>query len=322
MSELSDLAVIIPAYDAGRTLARCLDRIVLQLGADDEIVVVDDGSSDDTAAIAERAGVRVVSQDRGGAGAARNLGVRHTRAPWLLFVDADVYLPDGMVERIRAAVEGLEEQDALVTVYEPAPVHRNAGSVYFHLGQAHRMHSLRPGPTSVFGSSCAAVRRTAFESVGGFLTEQRFAGSEDRMFGELLGGARVMLRTDFMVVHDKFMRVADVLRLDARRAHSEARWRMRRRRMGAVLGRDSKGYLGLGYMARLLSAPFVLLAPAVPLAALPHLLASLPLLRFVGRHAGLRATLTAAGIGWIDSMTVLAAGLSGAAMGILTAPER
>ncbi len=84
-------SVIIPAYNAAATLARALDSVLAQTWAAHEIIVVDDGSSDATAAVAAAYGdkVRYLYQVNAGVSAARNAGARAASGNWLAFLDAD-----------------------------------------------------------------------------------------------------------------------------------------------------------------------------------------------------------------------------------------
>lgn len=83
------LSVIIPAYNEGASIARVLGRVAAQL-PDAELIVVDDASRDDTAAIAERCGARVVRQPYNkGNGAAIKAGIRAASGEVLLMLDAD-----------------------------------------------------------------------------------------------------------------------------------------------------------------------------------------------------------------------------------------
>jgi glycosyltransferase involved in cell wall biosynthesis len=84
------VSCIIPAYNAGRYLAESLQSVVDQSYRPIEIVVVDDGSTDDTAALARRfPNIRVISQENGGPAAARNRGVAESTGPFIAFQDAD-----------------------------------------------------------------------------------------------------------------------------------------------------------------------------------------------------------------------------------------
>ena len=90
-------SVVIPAFNAAATLARAIDSVRAQSWPAHEIIVVDDGSSDDTADIARRFGdaVRLIRQRNGGVSVARNAGAAAATGDWLAFLDADDwYAPD------------------------------------------------------------------------------------------------------------------------------------------------------------------------------------------------------------------------------------
>lgn len=101
------ISVVIPSYNAGRWLADSLESVLGQTEAAGEVIVVDDGSTDDTAAILATYGdrVRAVRADHGGLAAARNLGLTVARGDWIAFHDADdIALPDRLA-RLQAAVD-------------------------------------------------------------------------------------------------------------------------------------------------------------------------------------------------------------------------
>ena len=85
------VSVIIPAYNAARFISRAIESVLDQTVPVQEVLVVDDGSSDDTASIAQRFAhrVRVIRQENGGPGSARNHGARLATGEWLAFLDAD-----------------------------------------------------------------------------------------------------------------------------------------------------------------------------------------------------------------------------------------
>ena len=87
-------SVIIPAYNAARTLPRCLDSLCGQLREDVELLLIDDGSTDGTGAICrayaeKHPQLRVFSKENGGVSSARNVGLDNARGEYVLFVDAD-----------------------------------------------------------------------------------------------------------------------------------------------------------------------------------------------------------------------------------------
>jgi glycosyltransferase involved in cell wall biosynthesis len=91
------VSVVIPTYNCAPWLRESLDSVLAQTVGDLEVVVVDDGSTDETSTILESYSprVEVVRGDHGGLSAARNLGLTRARGEWIAFHDADdVALPD------------------------------------------------------------------------------------------------------------------------------------------------------------------------------------------------------------------------------------
>jgi len=85
----NDVAVVIPAHNAAAFLPLALQSLQQQTQPPHEVVVVDDGSTDDTAAVAEGLGATVVRQAQRGPAAARNRGIEVSRSPLVAFLDAD-----------------------------------------------------------------------------------------------------------------------------------------------------------------------------------------------------------------------------------------
>lgn len=123
------LSVVVPAYNAEAYLARALDSVV-GFGPEVEVLVVDDGSTDGTAALAQGyverfgASVRLLSKPNGGHGSAINTGLDHARGQYLKVVDADDWLDRQALSRALATLRGMvaegRQVDLLVTnfVYE------------------------------------------------------------------------------------------------------------------------------------------------------------------------------------------------------------
>ena len=96
----SNISVIVPAYNAERYLGQALTSIQNQTLLPMEVIVVDDGSTDATAQIAETHSIqpRTIRQSNSGAAAARNLGVQEAQAEWIAFLDADDLWEPGKLE--------------------------------------------------------------------------------------------------------------------------------------------------------------------------------------------------------------------------------
>jgi len=91
------VSVVIPAHNCGRYLKRSIESVLSQSVKADEIIVVDDGSTDDTADIARGYGRQIVyvHQANSGASVARNAGIKAAKGDWIAFLDSDdQWLPD------------------------------------------------------------------------------------------------------------------------------------------------------------------------------------------------------------------------------------
>ena len=104
-AERPTLSAVVPVHDVERFLPQCLASIAAQDFADYELIVVDDGSPDESAAIVERHArrdprIRLFRQENAGLGAARNAGVALARGELLTFVDSDDELPPGAWSRM------------------------------------------------------------------------------------------------------------------------------------------------------------------------------------------------------------------------------
>lgn len=99
------VSVIVPIFNAEKTLPRCLDSLANQTLASIEIICVDDGSTDRSANICQEYARKdprfvTISEVNQGVSAARNNGLRHAKGDWICFVDADDQMADHAIERM------------------------------------------------------------------------------------------------------------------------------------------------------------------------------------------------------------------------------
>ncbi|MCC6671977.1 MAG: glycosyltransferase family 2 protein [Planctomycetes bacterium] len=178
MTKVADVAVVIAARDATAWLAETLAAVHAQSLAPAEVVVVDDGSRDATAAVAEAAGARVLRQANRGPGAARNAGIAVTRAPWLAFCDADdVWLPG----KLQAQLEALARVPAPACacdafVYDGAPAARRKNAARRVPARIGWRDLLRDNPLI---ASSVVARRDAVAAAGGFDEDPALIATED-----------------------------------------------------------------------------------------------------------------------------------------------
>src|SRR4051812_47426640 len=216
---LPSLSVIIPVHNGGAHLPRCLDALHASDSKGHEVIVVDDCSNDASADAARARGFQVVRLDaRRGPAAARNEGARRTRGRVLLFLDADVLVRADTLARVEAFFKKHCETAALFGSYDDAPDAPGFVSQYKNLTH-HFIHQRSRSDAETFWAGCGAVRRDAFERVGGFdETKYTRPSIEDIELGRRLRrrGFQIALDRHLQVKHLKRWTLLSLLRADIR----------------------------------------------------------------------------------------------------------
>lgn len=162
------VSVIVPARDAGATLGACLDGLAREgvPGDDAELLVVDDGSVDDTRPVAARSGARVLPGGGRGPAVARNVGARAAQGAILVFLDADTVPRAGWLREMCAP---FEEHDVVAVKGRYYSCQESAVARFVQLEFEEKYDRLaRAAHVDFIDSGTAAYRRQAFLAVGGF----------------------------------------------------------------------------------------------------------------------------------------------------------
>lgn len=165
------VSVIIPAYNAVRTIEHTLESVFRQTFTDFEAIVVDDGSTDDTPSVLARCTdrLRVLRKvNEGRPAAARNLGVKASRGEYLAFVDAD---DTWHTDKLALQVATLDRDPAIGLVYTADATINSRGDIVsvnpcLPGARGHIYDMLRV--RNVMVGSSVVVRREAFNQAGGF----------------------------------------------------------------------------------------------------------------------------------------------------------
>jgi len=189
------ISVVIPAYNAEAFLAEALESVRAQTRPAAEVIVVDNGSTDASAAIAQGAGARVLRLGRPGVSAARNAGIRSASQPWIAFLDADdLWHPDKLASQWRA-IETCPKAGIIITDftefdstgvllksflteranYQAITRREAVAAVMCCDGDSFRAHFLRG---NFFAPSAVLARRDLLLSVG--LFDEALTHMEDR----------------------------------------------------------------------------------------------------------------------------------------------
>jgi hypothetical protein len=216
------LTIVIPVYNGGDELRRCLRGLGTSTRTDYELIVVDDGSTDASAPLAASFGARVLRRDHpGGPALARNDGAHVATAPIVFFLDADVVVHPDTIARAMARFEADPGLAALFGSYDDTPadpglVSRFRNLLHHYVHQSGEfVDDARPART--FWTGCGAIRRSSFLAVGGFDPRlYRRPAIEDIELGYRLTRAdqKIVLARDVLATHLKRWTLANVVRTD------------------------------------------------------------------------------------------------------------
>jgi glycosyltransferase involved in cell wall biosynthesis len=188
------VSIVVPLYNKARFLTRTCDSIAAQSFADLEVIIVDDGSTDGSRALAEAypdPRFRVISQTNAGPGAARNRGLSEARGAFVAFLDAD---DEWAPEFLSVAVERLAAADPAVagftSAYEEWPQRRSSAAMWRKRGLIDGVMHVTAATSPqlfiamlAFLSPCTTLVRTeVVRRFGGFYAQDRCLYGEDAFF--------------------------------------------------------------------------------------------------------------------------------------------
>lgn len=238
-----ELCVIVPVHNGGADLMSCLNALAASTRRPDELIVVDDSSTDGSSMVASQFSAQVLTLAGGpyGPAAARNRGAAAASGHVLVFLDADVAVHPDTLARIEAHMVKESDVAALFGSYDDRPPARGLVSRYKNLLH-HYVHQHGRREASTFWAGCGAIRREVFFAVGGFDESYHQPSIEDIELGTRLrqAGYRIILCPDVQVTHLKRWTFAGLLRSDIRdRAIPWTRVILRTRHLPADLNLDA-----------------------------------------------------------------------------------
>lgn len=172
-------SVVVPLYNKELFIRRTVESVLAQTYENFELIVVDDGSTDaslEVLAMIDDPRLRVVSQENGGEGAARNCGMRLATLPWIALLDADDYWFPNHLAELATLIEMFPDTGMVATSFiegedwqaQQPPTTNARRSRINYLSAASR-------DIGIVWSSDVALRRSVTEKVGGFASFRRGA---------------------------------------------------------------------------------------------------------------------------------------------------
>ncbi len=161
------LSIIVPVYNVEHYLSQCLDSLVKQTIDDFEIIIVDDGSTDNSGEIAQRYAenyknlIRLFLKENGGQGSARNLGLKHACGEYVGFVDSDDWVDLDMYETMfKTAIKTTAD----IVICDMEDHFPNQAPIHYHISKSADKFSQTP-------SACNKLFRRSFIGDLRYLTD-------------------------------------------------------------------------------------------------------------------------------------------------------
>ncbi|MFN8550073.1 MAG: glycosyltransferase family A protein [Candidatus Obscuribacterales bacterium] len=212
-----NVSVIVPVYNGGDQFEDCLAAIARWKPTNWELIVVDDGSTDQSAALARHYGATVMSTEgRLGPGAARNIGSRYASGEYVCFIDADCEVNAVTFKNMAGILSRDTTIDALFGSYDTTPRAPSFLSQYKNL-MHHWVHQNSSEDAATFWSGCGVVRRSLFLALGGFdVVTYKRPSIEDIDLGYRIkqAGGKIVLSKKVQVKHYKNWTLMCLLKTD------------------------------------------------------------------------------------------------------------
>lgn len=127
---MAEISIIVPVYQVEKYIAQCIESVLNQTLTDFELILIDDGSTDNSGSICDSyaktdARITVIHTENNGAATARNKGLDLSSGRYIVFLDGDDYLAENMLERLREEIEGSEYDVAVCDFLNILPDERD-----------------------------------------------------------------------------------------------------------------------------------------------------------------------------------------------------
>lgn len=166
-------SIIIPAYNEEKDLPECLTSLKKQSEKRFEIILVDDGSTDNTIGIAKNFKIKILKQNHQGPGKARNLGAKNAKGEILVFIDADMTFDKNYLKNL---INPLLKNKKILGTTHDYEVAKNIENKWSYLWGEIRVSKEGANQVKIF----RAIKKKKFLELGGF--DQKYGYADDQTF--------------------------------------------------------------------------------------------------------------------------------------------
>lgn len=218
------VSIVIPSFNSAHTLGQAIEACLSQDYPKDrlEIIIVDDGSSDNIGEIVKGFGIKCIRQERSGPASARNLGWRNSKGDVVCFTDADCIPENNWVSKLIEHCN-MDNTGAVAGSYS---IHSSPYLLdkFVHY-EIQERHSRMPDYINSFGTYNVMIKRQVLEATGGFNPEYHEASGEDTdmSYRIIKSGYKIYFARDALVNHKNILKLWRYFLVQFRHGY----WRMK-----------------------------------------------------------------------------------------------
>lgn len=198
------VSVMLPVYNSEGTIGKCIDSILrLKYPKEKlEVLVIDDGSTDNTVNIVKKYPVKFVQKNHGGYPSTMNVGIRTTRGEIIVNIDSDAYITEDWLSKV---IGEFEDPEVGIAGGQIAPAPSDdfwAKLTSYDSEYRQRQAFIKSKYADHITTSCTAFRRKLFEEIGLFDEKFKLGSDEDLAHRALSAGWKIVINKEAICYHD------------------------------------------------------------------------------------------------------------------------
>lgn len=256
-------SIIIPAYNASKTIKKCLDSIFKQNFSDFEVILVNDCSTDKTKEIVDQYNIKQICLEKNsGPAAARNIGIKQAKGKIIVFIDSDIAFKDNnALFKLAKIFKEKSEIDGAIMIKDKIPLNDGLTPLFWSYYKYFLWNQPGEFQTS-FTTERSAIKKGIFDKIGYLNQQYKKADVEDFEFGYRLNehGYKIFIARDIKVLHH-FETFKQSIKKTLKRSWQWTRLFIKRKKFDPVYSTKERGIktlIGAGVL------PFFVLSFLIP----------------------------------------------------------
>ena len=311
------ISIVIPTYNSEKFMPNLLKSIFKNGIEDMEVIIVDDCSTDNTIECTKKYPIKIIQLETNvGPSRARNRGVKEAQGEIIFFLDADVIVMDGTIREVKDYFEKNPSANCVIGICATEPLNKGFVPRYMAMFEYIHLIGTRDNKVSVFAPRCGAIKKTFFQSIGGYNEAYKGADVEDFELARRINKVDSIILNRKMIVKHQFADFRQSVRNYFKRAVLWVHLFFKEKQLdNAGPTSPSNGIAAICSFLSFVSLFFIPLAPAVLYVFFPFLLvfllANVKWWNFMRKEAGLLFALKALFLNYFLGIDIVIAALFG-----------